>query len=171
MRPQNPSAKSLTKCAATVLTSHPAHRVSVANWSGLRPSIKLAIDRRSSATATNTRSRSARLSRTRAEYRDQPIERHPKAQPDGTRQAYRRLPIADSLRPAVELGSGGRLGYSLPVLKSALPLRTAESRVQFSGWTLSHRLPLPRSLPSLSSRLNHCSAVLILLGWISSSRA
>jgi hypothetical protein len=63
------------------------------------------------------------------------------------------------------------LAYSLPVLKSALPLRTADSRLQFSGWTRSQRLPLPRSLPSLSSRLNHSSAVLILLGWISSSRS
>jgi hypothetical protein len=63
------------------------------------------------------------------------------------------------------------LAYNLPVLKSALPLRIADSRLQFSGWTLSHRLPLPRSVPSLSSRLNHSSAVLILFGCISSSRS
>ena len=54
--------------------------------------------------------------------------------------------------------------YSLPVLKSALLLRIAESTLQFSGWTLSQRLPLPSSLPSWSSRRNHCSALLILLG-------
>ncbi|MGW0475712.1 CocE/NonD family hydrolase [Streptomyces coeruleorubidus] len=62
-------------------------------------------------------------------------------------------------------------GYNFPVLKSALLLRTAESMLQFSGWTLSQRLPLPSSLPNWSSRRNHSSALLILLGWISSSRA
>lgn len=61
--------------------------------------------------------------------------------------------------------------YNLPVLISALLLRIAESRLQFSGWTLSQRLPLPSSLPTWSSRRNHSSALLILLGWISSSRA
>jgi len=64
-----------------------------------------------------------------------------------------------------------RCAYNLPVLKSALLLRTAESMVQFSGWTLSQRLPLPSSLPNWSSRRNHSSALRILLGWISSSRA
>jgi hypothetical protein len=54
--------------------------------------------------------------------------------------------------------------YNLPVLKSALLLRIGESLRQFSGWTLSQRLPLPSSFPTWSSRLNHCSALLILLG-------
>lgn len=67
-KPQKPSAKSLTRCAATVLTSQPAQRLDVASWSGLRLSINAAIDRRSSATVANTRSRSARLSRTGTEY-------------------------------------------------------------------------------------------------------
>ena len=56
------------------------------------------------------------------------------------------------------------LVYNVPVLISSLPLRIGESLRQFSGWTLSQRLPLPSSLPNRSSLLNHCSALRILLG-------
>ena len=56
------------------------------------------------------------------------------------------------------------LVYNFPVLISSLPLRIGESLRQFSGWTLSQRLPLPSSLPNSPSLLNHCSALLILLG-------
>jgi len=38
--------------------------------------------------------------------------------------------------------------YNLPVLKSSLPLRIGESPRQFSGWTLSQRVPLPSSSPN-----------------------
>jgi SnoaL-like polyketide cyclase len=98
--------------------------------------------------------------RRRQDQRDLPRRRTAQINPtDQRRRAARWCALA---------GRGIRLvwawGYSLPVLRSALPFRTADSRLQFSGWTLSHRLPLPRSIPSLSSRLNHSSAVLILLG-------
>ena len=43
-------------------------------------------------------------------------------------------------------------GYSLPVLKSALPLRIAESSVQFSGFTLYRRLPVPSSFRASEER-------------------
>lgn len=69
INPQKPSAKSLTRCAATVLTSQPTHKLGVANWSASRLSISEAMALRSSATAANTHSRSTGSSRTAAEYR------------------------------------------------------------------------------------------------------
>ena len=64
---QKLSATTLTRCAATVLTSQPLHRLADANCAASSPSIKLAIRRRSSATATKTSSRSNRLWRKRAQ--------------------------------------------------------------------------------------------------------
>ena len=56
-----PSTTVLTMCAATVLTSQPAQRLGVASCAWFKPSSRLAIRRRSSATAANTKSRSARI--------------------------------------------------------------------------------------------------------------
>jgi hypothetical protein len=64
---QKLSATTLTRCAATVLTSQPLHRLGDANCAASSPSIKLAIRRRSSATAAKTTSRSNRLLRKRAQ--------------------------------------------------------------------------------------------------------
>src|SRR5215470_17753580 len=60
--PQKLSANTLTRWAATVLTSQPAQRLSVANWASSSPSTKAAIRRRSSATAAKTNSLLTRMS-------------------------------------------------------------------------------------------------------------
>src|SRR5262249_34910857 len=58
---QKLSAKTLTKWATTVLTSHPAHRLGVPRPSSSSSPTWSAIMRRSAATAAKTRSRSMPL--------------------------------------------------------------------------------------------------------------
>jgi hypothetical protein len=57
---QKLSAKTLTRWAATVLTSHPVHKLGVARASSSRASRRSAMRRRSAATASNICSRSKR---------------------------------------------------------------------------------------------------------------
>jgi hypothetical protein len=56
--PGRPSVSRQRMCAATVFTSHPAHRLGIANCASSRSSIRSAMRRRSRAVAANTCSRS-----------------------------------------------------------------------------------------------------------------
>lgn len=60
MNTQKLSAKTLTRCAVTVLTSQPTHRLGVASCASSKPSIRFAIWRRCSATAAKTNLSSTR---------------------------------------------------------------------------------------------------------------